>query len=249
MSTHRVYYHQIYFYYTTMEVKSVYMDLVEGKKKGNVWKLESEAFKKPIEIKICYDNHELREFTTTCEALDKKIADQNREIENLKRMDADIDHWLKLTQWELLKDRENVLEMWRIIEQMNKEISQLYKVVADQKTRIETLSGTMLKLQETISEIQKKVTKQPTVIHDKCFVSWRESCGLWMINIPDGEYLLIAKYVVGEHNEYVSNTDEILFDKIRVEGQHYVPFYKLEWGTELDTPTATIYYDLVFMPL
>jgi hypothetical protein len=35
-----------------MEVKSVYMDLVEGKKKGNVWKLESEAFKKPIELKI-----------------------------------------------------------------------------------------------------------------------------------------------------------------------------------------------------
>jgi hypothetical protein len=40
-----------------------------------------------------------------------------------------------------------------------------------------------------------------------------------------------------------------LMDKIHVEGQHYVPFYKLEWGTELDTPTATIYYDLVFMPI
>ena len=35
-----------------MEVKSIYMDLQEGKKKGNVWKLESEAFKKPIELKI-----------------------------------------------------------------------------------------------------------------------------------------------------------------------------------------------------
>ena len=49
-----------------------------------------------------------------------------------------------------------------------------------------------------------------------------------MINIPDGDYLLIAKYVVGEHNEYVTNQDEILTDKIHVEGQHYVPFYKLE---------------------
>jgi hypothetical protein len=35
-----------------MEVKTVYMDLQEGKKKGNVWRLESETFKKPIEIKI-----------------------------------------------------------------------------------------------------------------------------------------------------------------------------------------------------
>lgn len=232
-----------------MEVKSVYMDLVEGKKKGNVWKLESEAFKKPIEIKICYDNHELAAFNSRFEEIENKVklwAMLSRDLWD----EMEIHYWdhkeLKKQvelQEKLIQEQEN-----KISEQKS-ELKELYKVVADQKTRIETLSGTMLKLQETISEIQKKVTKQPTVIHDKCFVSWRESCGLWMINIPDGEYLLIAKYVVGEHNEYVSNTDEILFDKIRVEGQHYVPFYKLEWGTELDTPTATIYYDLVFMPL
>jgi len=232
-----------------MEVKSVYMDLVEGKKKGNVWKLESEAFKKPIEIKICYDNHELAEFNSRFEEIENKVklwAMLSRDLWD----EMEIHYWnhkeLK-TQVEL---QEKVIqEQEKKISEQKSELKELYKVVADQKTRIETLSGTMLKLQETISEIQKKVTKQPTVIHDKCFVSWRESCGLWMINIPDGEYLLIAKYVVGEHNEYVSNTDEILFDKIHVEGQHYVPFYKLEWGTELDTPTATIYYDLVFMPL
>ena len=53
------------------------------------------------------------------------------------------------------------------LDESNKEIKQLYKVIADQKTWIETLSGTMLKLQETISEIQKKITKQPMVFHDK----------------------------------------------------------------------------------
>lgn len=232
-----------------MEVKSVYMDLQEGKKKGNVWKLESEAFKKPIEIKICYDNHELREFTTTCEALDKKISDQNREIENLKRMDADIDHWLKLTQKELFKQKDTNIFLGEEIQKNKSEISQLYKVIADAKDTIEMQSGTILKLQEQVKELEKKVTKQPMVFHDKWFISWRESSGLWMINLQDGDYLMIAKYVVGEHNEYVTNQDEITFDKIHVEGQHYVPFYKLEWGTELDTPTSTIYYDLVFLPI
>ena len=249
MSTHRVYYHQIYFYYTTMEVKSVYMDLVEGKKKGNVWKLESEAFKKPIEIKICYDNHELAQFNSRFEEIENKVklwAMLSRDLWD----EMEIHYWNHKELKKQVELQEKLIqEQEKKISEQKSELKELYKVVADQKTRIETLSGTMLKLQETISEIQKKLTKQPTVIHDKCFVSWRESCGLWMINIPDGEYLLIAKYVVGEHNEYVSNTDEILFDKIRVEGQHYVPFYKLEWGTELDTPTATIYYDLVFMPL
>ena len=232
-----------------MEVKSVYMDLVEGKKKGNVWKLESEAFKKPIEIKICYDNHELAEFNSRFEEIENKVklwAMLSRDLWD----EMEIHYWDHKELKNQVELQEKVIqEQEKKISKQKSELKELYKVVADQKTRIETLSGTMLKLQETISEIQKKVTKQPTVIHDKCFVSWRESCGLWMINIPDGEYLLIAKYVVGEHNEYVSNTDEILFDKIRVEGQHYVPFYKLEWGTELDTPTATIYYDLVFMPL
>jgi hypothetical protein len=111
------------------------------------------------------------------------------------------------------------------------------------------LSGTIIHLQEQTSLIQKKITKVPMVFHDKWFISWRESSGLWMINVPDGDYLLIAKYIVWEHNEYVTNQDEILMDTIHVEGQHYIPFYKLEWGTELDTPTATIYYDLVFIPM
>lgn len=225
------------------------MDLVEGKKKGNVWKLESEAFKKPIEIKICYDNHELREFTTTCEALDKKIADQNREIESLKRMDADIDHWLKLTQEELFKQKDTNIFLGEEIQKNKSELKELYKAIADAKNTIEIQNWTILRLQEQVKLLEKKVTKQPTVIHDKWFISWRESAWLWMVNLPDWDYLLIMNTKVWEHNEYVENKDELIVEKIHVEGQHYVPFYKLVWGTKLDTPTATIYYDLVFFPI
>ena len=232
-----------------MEVKSVYMDLVEGKKKGNVWKLESEAFKKPIELKIWFETTELNSFVTTCESLDKKIKDQNREIENLKIKDYDIDHWLKLTQDELLRQMDTNIFLGEEIQKNKSELKELYKAIADAKSVIELQSGTILKLQEQVKELEKKVTKQPMVFHDKWFISWRESSGLWMIELQDGDYLMIAKYVVGEHNEYVTNQDELLMDKIHVEWQHYVPFYKLEWGTELDTPTATIYYDLVFIPI
>lgn len=232
-----------------MEVKTVYMDLQEGKKKGNVWKLESEAFKKPIEIKIWFEATELNSFMTTCESLDKKLHDQNREIENLKIKDYDIDHWLKLTQEELFRQKDTNIFLGEEIQKNKSELKELYKAIADAKNTIEIQNWTILRLQEQVKELEKKVTKQPMVFHDKWFISWRESSGLWMINLPDGDYLMIAKYVVGEHNEYVTNQDEITFDKIHVEGQHYVPFYKLEWGTELDTPTATIYYDLVFLPI
>ena len=231
-----------------MEVKSVYMDLVEGVKKGNVWKLESEAFKKPIELKICYDNQELKQFYTTCEALDKKISDQNKEIENLKKKDYDIDHWLKLTQEELFRQKDTNIFLGEEIQKNKSELKELYKAIADAKTTIETLSGTILHLQEQMKLLEKKATKQPMVFHDKCFISWRESSGLRVCELPDGDYLLIMNTKVGEHNEYVTNKDEFMVEKIKVSGP-YVPFYKLVWGTELDTPTATIYYDLVFIPL
>lgn len=244
-----LYYTQIYILLLPMEVKSVYMDLTEGKKSWNVWKLESEAFKKPIEIKIWYDNKELAQFNGEIEWIKSELSKQKEKL-NLVAYD-------QTRVFEMREEFENknnnkqqqINELRMKLEEGKSEIKSLYKVIADLKTTVETLSGTILHLQDEMKLIQKNITKVPMVFHDKSFISWRESSGLWMINIPDGDYLLIAKYVVWEHNEYVTNQDEISFDTIHVEGQHYIPFYKLEWGTELDTPTATIYYDLVFIPM
>ena len=232
-----------------MEVKSVYMDLQEWVKKGNVWKLESEAFKKPIEIKIWYDNKELAEFKKRIDDLEKNEILNKDKFIALEKDGLELEDDITAIEKELFKQKETNLELLEKLEEEKSEIKSLYKVIADLKTTVETLSGTIIHLQEQTSLIQKKITKVPMVFHDKWFISWRESSGFWMINVPDGDYLLIAKYIVWEHNEYVTNCDQLIMDTIHVEGQHYIPFYKLEWGTELDTPTATIYYDLVFIPM
>ena len=232
-----------------MEVKSVYMDLQEWVKKGNVWKLESEAFKKPIEIKIWYDNHDIKEFDSKIEELKHWLELHDRQITHLNGDNVNHNLFREEFQNKVNNKQYQIDELRWKIENQNKEISSLYKVIADLKTTVETLSGTIIHLQEQTKLIQQKITKQPIVFHDKWFIYWRESSGLWMINIPDGDYLMIMNTKVGEHNEYVTNKDELIMEKIHVEWQHYVPFYKLEWGTELDTPTATIYYDLVFIPM
>lgn len=225
------------------------MDLIEWKKSWNVWRLESEAFKDPIEIKIWYENKELAEFKWMVNDLKAELDKKDKEIANLYHNWTTYFNYSKYNDARLEEHEKVMWRLWVKLEEKEKEISSLYKVIADLKTTVETLSGTILHLQDEMKLIQKKITKQPMVFHDKWFISWRESSGLWMINVPDGDYLMIAKYVVWEHNEYVTNQDELLMDTIHVEGQHYVPFYKLEWGTELDTPTATIYYDLVFIPM
>lgn len=232
-----------------MEVKSVYMDLVEWKKTGRgTWKLESEAFKKPIEIKIWYDNKELAEFRREVEEL-KGYADNRFAL--IEKHDALVDNTGKLYHKNLDYIKEVEHKLWETdykLSQKSSDLVELYKVVADLKWTVEMQSGTILKLQEQVKLLEKKATKQPMVFHDKQFISWRESCGLGVCDIPDGEYLMLLNTKVWEHNEYVENGDELIMEKIHV-SWNYVPFYKLVWGTELDVPTATIYYDLVFIPL
>ena len=232
-----------------MEVKSVYLDLQEGKKKGNVWRLESEAFKKPIEIKIWFENSELAELNARLDDLDARVrlwASLSRDLWDEMSINNDEHKDIKRLIW---INEKIIQELWNKLEEERSERRELLKEVATLKSMVELQNWTILHLQDEMKLIQKKMTKQPMVFHDKWFISWRESSGLWMVNVPDGDYLLIAKYVVWEHNEYVTNCDQLMMDTIHVEGQHYIPFYKLEWGTELDTPTATIYYDLVFIPM
>lgn len=235
-----------------MEVKSVYLDLqkAEPKKRGNktVWKLESEAFKEPLELKIGYDNQELKEFNNQIEWLSKSI----------KLLETNLDHEINSSiykAWQIwdLGDRIK-LQDWvnaklnEKIEENKSEIKSLYKVIADLKTTVETLSGTIIQLQEWMRLIEKKITKQPRVFSDKTFISGRERSGLSVIEIPSGDYLVISKYVIGEHNEFVTNENDVIFEKITVSDNHYIPMYQLVGGTELDTPTATIYRDLILIP-
>ena len=68
-----------------MEVKSIYLDLqkAELNKKGkkSVWKLESEAFKEPLELTIGYDDEDLRlayreiaNLKETVESCDRRVT-------------------------------------------------------------------------------------------------------------------------------------------------------------------------------
>ena len=231
-----------------MEVKSVYMDLVEGKRRGNVWRLESEAFKKPIEIKICYDNKDLAQFNGRFEELENKVklwAMLSRDLWD----EMEIHYWNHKELKNQVELQEKVIQkQGNKLSEQGSELKELYKAIADAKNVIEMQSGTILKLQEQVKLLEKKTTKQPMVFHDKQFISWRESCGLRVCDIPDGDYLMLLNTRVGEHNEYVENEDGLIIEKIHV-SWNYVPFYKLVWGTELDVPTATIYYDLVFIPI
>ena len=235
-----------------MEVQSIYLDLqkAELNKKGkkSVWKLESEAFKEPLELKIGYDDEDLKlayreiaEIRHEQEILDKKIT----------RLDWDnVNHNLFREEFQnkVNNKQHQIDELRELIKKQNGEISQLYKVIADAKTTIETQSGTILSMGERIKELEKKTSKQPMVFSDTTFISGHERVGLWILEVPSGEYLLIEKYLLLEANEFVENCDGIKFNKITVTDNQYIPMYMLMGGTPLDTPTAKVYRTLTFIP-
>lgn len=231
-----------------MQVKKVYMDLQEWVKKWNVWKLECDAFKKPIELEIHYDADDLEHIDHDIEWLYDIVNELNWEIKSLKaeneKLKAQQDHLLEwyLNTMNKISDIEskssNQLEL----------VNTLNKKFWNVENNFEQMTWAILHQDELINEIEKKITKQPMVFNDKSFVSWNESVILNTIDVPAWEYLVISKFIVWEHNEYVDNQDEILFNKVHVENWYDIR-YELEWKwTAVDVPTATIFYNLVFIP-
>lgn len=115
-----------------MEVKTIYMDLVEWKKKDNVWKLESEAFKKPIKIEICYDDNDKKFFNDKIEEVNKTMNTHISLIDKLENQITDLDNETKAYEnmlcryEEVIKDYENKLEKKdETIESLMKEIATL----------------------------------------------------------------------------------------------------------------------------
>ena len=235
-----------------MEVKSIYLDLqkAELNKRGkkSVWKLESEAFKEPLELKIGYDDEDLKLAYREIAELKHQLELHDKQITNINGENVRNYLFNEEFQNKVNNKQEQINELRGKIENQNKEISQLYKVIADAKTMIETQSGTILHLQDKVKELEKKITKQPSVYRYSTFISGHERCGLWFVDVPSGEYLVISKFEVWEHNEYVTNRDEILFDKVTVDDNCYIPMYQLVGWTELDKPTATINRTLTFIP-
>ena len=235
-----------------MEVKSIYLDLQKAELKKNgkksVWKLESEAFKEPLELQIGYDDEDKSYIESIKKEIEKKSESYDRKISELEEQLKVEKEDSKLFENMLTRYESVIWEYEDKLWNQNEEISQLYKVIADAKTTIETQSGTILHLWDRVKELEKKATKQPMVYSDKTFISGHESCGLSMIEIPSGEYLVISKYEIWECNEFVTNRNDVVMEKITVNDNCYVPMYQLVGWTDLDTPTATIYWTLTFIP-
>ncbi len=231
-----------------MEVKEIWFDMEKVEKKWNtLFHIASDKFDKPIELKIWYEDAELKGFMDKIQIQNEVIGDLNKKLTKQQEEKSELERQLKQVKEELKQREKDIHLLDEALVSQKKEINDLYKLISDVKQTSETLSGTMLSLQWNMKLLEKKTTKQPSVFSDKTFISWHERVMLGFVDVPNGDYVVISKFVVGEHNEYVENQDDIIFEKVHIE-DWYMPSYQLVWGTDVDNPTATIYWDLVLIP-
>ena len=235
-----------------MKITKVYLDLKEAKPEErfwkNVWVLESEAFKDPLVFQMEYEPSDLQRLKEQKSEVESKIE------EFQKILDKEHEH-VALLEWvknklkdELKAKDEKIEEVQELVDKHCKAIKQLSTSLDNQSEALEKRVDKLTHLEERTKELEKKLTKQPKVIHDTTFLSWIWQSYLGMIDIPDGEYLVIRQTQITEKNEFVANDDELIFDRIHI-NWWYAPEYILKGTDAVSTPTATIDRTLVFIPI
>jgi len=236
-----------------MKVKRIYMDLKEatpGVKQGrDVRVLESEAFKDPITIDIAYDDKD-KEFIETSKSVVENQVKEAWRI--LQKIEDKIWAWNEVIEEyrEKLKEKDKKIEeLTKRLEKSGKEKVQILKESDKLKNTVKSHNEQLSHYEETIEEIQKKITKEPRVFSGQSFVSWNWISALTWLKVPDGNYIVSEVLRIVEKNEYVENNDmEVHAYNLHVSDGLFVPEYDLIGTTAIDTPTATIDRTFTLLP-
>jgi hypothetical protein len=236
-----------------MKVKRIYMDLKEAKPGVNqwrdIWVLESETFKDPITIDIAYDDKD-KEFI---EASKSVVESQVKEAWRiLQKIEDRIWAWNEVIEEyrEKLKEKDKKIEdLTKRLEKSGKEKVQILKESDKLKERVEIQDGRIHDLEQIVTKIWQKITKEPRVFSGQSFVSWNWISALTWLKVPDGNYIVSEVLRIVEKNEYVENEDmEVHAYNLHVSDNLFVPEYDLIGTSKLDTPTATIDWTFTLMP-
>lgn len=235
-----------------MKITKVYLDLKEAKPEERFWKevwvLESEAFKDPLTFQLEYEPKDLEYEQELKKEILSKIDEFQMILEKEQERSSLLEANNKQLREEIILRDEKIQELKKESQKKEKEGIRFSQEIEVLLKRVDTLTAQLEDTEGNVTEIKQKLTKQPKVIHDTTFLSWIWQSYLGVIDIPDGEYLLIRQTHITEKNEFVANEDELIFDRIHV-NDWYAPEYILKGTDAVSTPTATIDRTLTFIPI
>ena len=229
-----------------MQIKDFYLDLREwpqyAKKNGNVWLLESEAFKEPLKFEFTFDLEDiakLKKIEESCrdyyDMILKKESTFNNIIDGIIEKEKLItDSYQKLE--ELSKKYDLLLEQIKEKENLIKEKE------LQENNKIKEINSKVNRLEEKISLPlpQKIYTNQWEE-----FVAWDDPYICYPYKLPGWDYVVIEQYEYEPQNEYVTNTDEIQFKQVHIENEYY-PCIHLKGKNAIDKPVSKVRLNILF---
>lgn len=229
-----------------MQIKDFYLDLREwpqyAKKNGNVWLLESEAFKEPLKFEFSFDLDDiakLKKIEESCRDYYDMILKKESTFNNI--IDGIIE------KEKLITDSYQKLE----------EISKKYDLLLEQiKEKENLIKEKELKENNKIKEINSKVNRLeekislplPQKIYTNQweeFVAWDDPYICYPYKLPGWDYVIIEQYEYKPQNEYVTNTDEIQFKQVHIENEYY-PCIHLKGENAIDKPVCKVRLNILF---
>ena len=232
-----------------MEVKEIYLDTRKVEKAGRTtFILEDERFDKPLSLKLGYDDSDKKYLEHIKSEAESYLNSMQTILTVLKEKEDRASELIDKYKKEIkAKDKK--------IEWLEKELTiraqrenTVSTALEEHRKRIDSLRVELSHQQQKQAEFAQSLSKQPMVFRDKIFISWNEEVMLGVFEVKDGDYISLLSVEIGEHNEYVQNGNWVFIDKVHAQWG-YMPKYRLFWGTEFDTPTATVYYTLLLIPL
>lgn len=235
-----------------MRISSIYLDLQQAEKKKkngkDVRKLESEAFKDPLNLQVIFDEDEKKYF-------DKKIEEQNRILKEMEdvldgmRKEREVFEQYKIRVEQEINEKDKLIEeMKRQIVIMDSENSEVFGDIETLKERIDGINLENENIATKTEKIKEKLERETYLFKGSDFFSSSWISYLGRYEIMAWKYLEIIKTKIKEKNEYCTNEDSTTLNIISLQNL-YLPQYELTWTTKLDTPTATIDYDIVLIPI
>ena len=235
-----------------MKISSIYLDLQKADKKKKNGKdvrvLESEAFKDPLNLQVVFDEDEKKYF-------DKKIEEQNKILTEMKWVLDDMRKERETFEQYKIRVEQESNEKDKLIAELEKQIiiadsenSELFAGIENLKKRIDWIDLDNENMVVKTEKIKEKLERETYLFKGSDFFSSSWISYLWRYEIMAWKYIEVIKTKIKEKNEYCTNEDSITFNIVSLPNV-YLPQYELGWTTKLDTPTATIDYDIVLIPI
>jgi chromosome segregation ATPase len=158
-----------------MKVTAVYLDLQQAEKKKkngkDVRKLESEAFKDPLNLQVVFDEDEKKYF-------DKKIEEQNRILKEMEevldgmRKEREVFEQYKIRVEQEINEKDKLIEeLKRQIVVMDSENSEVFGDIETLKERIDGINLENENIATKTEKIKEKLERETYLFKGSDFFS------------------------------------------------------------------------------